>query len=319
MSPLLYQTIQNFFTPFLSTVVFILFLFATQSLQKDILKRFILASFSVLLLVFADAVQFYCEGLPYVSPVRMWAAIFGYVLRPSIIYYIFMIFLRRKSNRYRRLMSIPLILTAICAFAAFFTEKSFYYTADNVLVRGPLIAMPFIASIFYFVAILIESIRNIRLGDTRETIMILIILGIAAGATYLEAVLRFSGLLSGFCTIGTIMYYLFFMIDNYTHDQLTDAYRRERLFRDFRQVKSGFGLIAFDINDLKDEFIILINSNSKEEIEALEQKIRDSVSHSIYSISIGSVVGEDGEALESAMSRADDIMYAERRAIKGIE
>jgi len=353
MSPLLFQTIQNFFTPLLSSAFLILFLFATQSLQQDVLKRFKLAAFSVFLLAIADGIQFYCEGLSYVSSARMWAAAFGYVLRPSILYYVLMIFLRRKSDRYRFLMAIPIVLTAICAFAAFFTEKSFYYTAENVLVRGPLIAMPFIASFFYCIAILIESIRNIRVGDTREPIMLLLVLVVAAVATYLEAVWRFSGLLSGFCTVGIIFYYLFFMIDDYTHDQLTDAYRRERLYRDFDKKQSVYGVITFDINDLKkindsfghaegdkaittvshtvenclsrearlyrlggDEFAVMINTDSAEYVATTEQKIRDAVLHTGYSIAIGSVLSENGESIESAMSRADEIMYKEKRAIK---
>jgi len=353
MSPLLYQTIQNFFTPFLSTVFFLAFLFDTQSLPKDTLKRFRLAGFTVLLLVFADGIQYYCEGLSYFTPIRKWAAAFGYLFRPSILYYILMIYLRRRPNRYRYLLSIPLVLTAICSFAAFFTDLSFYYTADNILVRGPLISMPFIASFFYFFAILFESARNIRIGDNRETFMLLVVLFVAAVATVLEATLRFSGLLSGFCTIGIIFYYLFFMVDSFTHDQLTDAYRRERLYRDISVMQSVFGIIAFDINDLKkindnlghaegdkaistishvvencltrnsrlyrvggDEFVILMNTNKEEDIAFLESNIQNAISRTKYSIAIGGVLSEEGESLENAMSRADEIMYAVKRAMK---
>jgi len=299
-------------------------------------------------------VQYYCEGLDFVSPWRMWAAAFGYLLRPSILYYILVIFIRRKSDGFRYLMSIPLVLTAACAFAAFFTEKSFYYTAENVLVRGPLIATPFVVSAFYFVWILGESIRKIRLGDTQETVMLMIVLLIAGLATYLEAALRFSGLLSGFSMVGVIMYYLYFMIDSYTHDQMTDAYRRERMYQDFHAVQKNFGVITFDMNDLKkindtqghwagdkaiaaishaaegcmnrrsrlyriggDEFAVIVNADRRELVQVLEQKIRRAVANTGYSIAIGSTLAEEDESLESAMQRADEYMYRDKRRIKG--
>jgi len=350
---ILYRTFQCFFTPLVSIVFFLLFLFATHSLQADIFKRFKLVGFTLLILVISDAIQYYCEGLSYVTTMRMVAAAVSYICRPSILYYELMIYLRRKTDNYRYMMSIPLLLTAICAFAAFFTKLSFYYTPDNILVRGPLISMPFIASFFYFVLIMIESVRNIRLGDTRETTMLLMILFAATIATYLEAVWRFSGLLSGFSIVSAIMYYLFFMIDNYAHDQLTGAYRRERMYQDFRAIQKPFGVIIFDINDLKkindiqghvegdkaistiahtveshllkktrlyriggDEFVIVGSFNNQEGLSVFQQKIYDAVMKTGYSIAIGSSFGKENDSLETVMSQADKTMYEMKRAMK---
>ena len=66
-------------------------------------------------------------------------------------------------------MALPIALTFIAAFSSFVTKESFYYTSENVIVRGPLISIPFIASAFYFVYMLIDAAKKQGLDVTLET------------------------------------------------------------------------------------------------------------------------------------------------------
>ena len=121
-----YELTQSFFVPILATIIFLLFVYSSHSIDDYIKKRFLLATYATVILIIADYGQGYFSFLDHPTAWRMFFASLAYTCRVSVIYYILMIYLRKKSQRFRNLMALPIALTFIAAFSSFVTKESFY-------------------------------------------------------------------------------------------------------------------------------------------------------------------------------------------------
>lgn len=344
---------QHFIPQFIGSFIFLLYLFSNHSLDEYFIKKFKASTYATIALIVADFGQAYFATLSEPSPFRIFFAASGYVLRVVIVYYFLMINFRHKTKKVRALLAIPIIITVIAAFSAFFTNYSFYYTPENRIIRGPIISVPFIVSIFYYIMLIWETIKSIRRGDATETSIVCLFFVLSTAATCAEIFLGFIGMVTSIGLLGNVYYYIFFLSDKYTHDTLTGAYTREKLYQDFFVPKKFYGLITLDVNDLKyindhhghiagdealkavvnavsdvlnfrsriyrmggDEFTIIISTEDENEVISLELSIRDSLSKTPYKVATGSVFSFKGESLESSTSRADTIMYANKKAMK---
>ncbi len=353
MESFLHTAVQSYGIVVLAAGFFLFFLYHYRAFSAEILRYFTAATLSILLLVAADGMQSYYATLPYPTAARMFFAASGYSLRVIVLYCFMLLFCRRRTKRVRALITIPSLVNILVSFSAFFTEKVFSYTENNVLIRGPLILVPFAVSFLYFVILIIEGIHNMKMGDKRETMLVLFIFMLSTVTTTMEVKWAFKGILPASCILGTIFYYMHFMSDSYSYDKLTDACIRNRLYEDVRDLNEPYGVIALDVNDLKrindtcghlmgdqaliavshaardclprnarlyriggDEFVIICRTREEAKVTALAQQIRKAISATPYTAAMGSAIRSDGETLETVIARADALLYQNKQEMK---
>ena len=150
--------------------------------------------------------------------------------------------------------------------------------------------------------------------------------------------------------VSTIAYYLFLYKQSTQIDTLTNLFNRETFYRDGPlMVKTCTGIIQYDINGLKyindhnghhdgdkciasiadtisksisrsmyayrlggDEFLVIVNNSSKEEIESSIAKFKELLSKTPYHCSAGYAYKDNKESIEELMKKAEENMYLDK-------
>lgn len=346
--------LENYGVTMIGVVFYLVSLTLNKSLSRGVTMQFIRATGFTALLVVADALEDYYAALAYPTPQRVLCAACGYAFRVFILYSIAVIFCRHRSRKYRTVMLAPAIINLAVSFGAFFSDKVFYFTPENEIVRGPLIAVPFVVSMIYCVFIFIEGARMKHRSDRNELLLVLIIFFFCTVTTLMEVKFRTAGILPGCSIVSIAIYYIHFMSDLYRYDPLTDACMRTHLYEETDDMYGFYGIIEMDLNDLKklndsqghlagdkalytvakaaqdslpssarlyriggDEFVVLYKTTEEQDLLVLANRIRKAISETPYSAALGCSMHQQNETLEAAIGRADAEMYKEKARMKG--
>ena len=151
--------------------------------------------------------------------------------------------------------------------------------------------------------------------------------------------------------VGVMLYYMFLYIEGSKYDSLTGLFNRSTYYQDCPQMEKDIcGVIQFDMNGLKyyndnfgheegdkglatiadiiernvthrmypyrlggDEFIVLVINSKEEDITKVVEKIKEELSHSKYSASIGYAYDNSKERkLEDMLKKAELEMYKDK-------
>jgi len=252
-----FTILQNSFGIILCIIFFFAFIFINENFNKEIRNFFYLIIGFIVALLISDSFQGYFESLSYPTIARQIFACISYTLRSCLLYLFASLFIRKSKKIYRFYLGIPVVINALIVFSSFFLEKVvFYYTETNQIVRGPLLASPFIVSLFYFAIVVFFGLKKFKTGEPGEFILLCVVSISSIVATLLELFLRFQGFICTSAIIGVIFYYLFFTTYSFSFDQLTGTYMRKKLYEMVNKNKGYYSLISIDMNDLK-----MINDN----------------------------------------------------------
>jgi len=348
--------LQAFLPTFLCALFFIMFLIFNKHFNRDINSFFYAIIIVTLCLCVSDIFQGYYERLTYRTNTRMLFACISYSIRPAILYTFVLLYLRNTKTEYKLLMALPIVINTIIIFLAFKFPFVFSYTDDNQIVRGPLVSIPFVASVIYFFIIIFFGIKNLRTNDFRELLFIIIIFVVSTAATLLEMIGRFQGFIAAVAIFGTIFYYMFFLASNYTTDHLTGAYIRSKLFSRLNGYNDEYTLIVYDVNNLKlindtkghmegdkaiktiarivmenlpsngslyrfagDEFVIFLPFKNEEKTQHILNNIKIGLYGTGYSAAVGAVTRNGSETLDEILEKADALMYKDKKAYKNLQ
>jgi len=323
--------------------------------NKRVRIHFVAIIVTILMLLVADAVQTYFETSPIynTSWQRMLSACFGYTIRPAILFAFALLYCRDIKFKHKVLISIPLLTNLIVVFCAFVSSKVFYYSPTGEVVRGPLLAFPFITCLIYFGIILFIGIKNIKFRNYQEITVLSLIFIFSIAATLLEMYLRTHGTICIVCAVGTVFYYIYFITNHFSIDPLTGACVRGKLYEVVEKYGGSFSVICFDVNGLKiindtkghlagdkalveivksirtvlpsnseiyrmggDEFVIYYKSTQENQIIDLTKDVKTAVDNTGYSIAVGYSIKNDVLLFEKALDRADKMMYQDKKEIK---
>lgn len=351
----IFHIIQSYFLPILAAIFFFFFINTNHNLDKKIINKFKLVTFNILGLIIADIFEYWFGQLDHPTIWRMLAASSAYTLRITILFFFILLFSDGIKNKILFiLVLIPALFNLVVSFGAFVNPDVFYYTSDNVLIRGPWISVPFSVSALYFFIFFIFSLKKFRKGYKGEFILTLFIFLISSFTTILEAVYSIRGVLSGACMLSCIFYYIYYLLTNYAHDTLTGAYIRYNLYTDCAK-KKEYSLICFDVNGLKkindehghkegdkclisicdsirstiplsgtlyrmggDEFVIILKTIEIDDLMDISRLIKNKVENEGYSIALGYSIKEkdDNTSLDNLLTSADKMMYQDKEFYK---
>jgi len=183
------------------------------------------------------------------------ANIIGFSLSPVVPYILLSFFNdEKKPISYYYLLALPLYLNAFMCIFSFKSGWIYFINAQNQYTRGNLFLLPTIVSMFYYMLMLIEAIKNSAEYDKKELrvlvpLFLMPILGIVV-----QLIFRDILLIWGSISISLLLYYIFLRELHFTYDVQTGLKNRsafEKEMEHYRKAENNAIIIVIDINNLK--------------------------------------------------------------------
>lgn len=151
----------NNLAPIAGLIFLLIVLNKNESINKYETKLFYIAWVIELLELIAYNAELVTAAWDHPTRLRIFLSAVGYSLRPAMVYiFIKMVCGKEKSKRKEFLMLLPMFLTVLIAFSAFFTGIAYSYDSANQFHRGPLGYSSQIFTILYMLILLAAVIRQ---------------------------------------------------------------------------------------------------------------------------------------------------------------
>lgn len=344
---------------FAAAIILILlgtFITTNVSFSKEVNARFFTIAFSALILTISDNMRFITAKMAEPTIWRYLSASAGYTIRPLVIFLLATLAGRRSKTKLKFWILFPLIFNALIAFLSClppFRGLMFDFDAQNNFIRGVFGFLPYIVSAFYMALILYLIIIKTVVNHT-EVIIIIVMMLLGCIATAMESIFKFDLILSQVLIIGTVFYYMFFNVQVYKHDTLTNLENRRCFYLEIEKLKkTNFILISMDLNDLKlfndtlghaggddalitcteymlkhfdkncklyrtggDEFMCICKNLSVQDVEKKILDFQKDLSSTMYRVACGIAQYHFGDDMDKIISVADASMYENKKLIK---
>ncbi len=255
-------------------------------------------------------------------------------------------------KRQKYFVFIPAFILLVINIISIFTGIVFSINDSFELVRGPLGYLPFIMCGLYMVFLIFILIKrsNKRLIEIIPIIFLSIALisGIIFPFIFGS---KFAQIFCTIIVVSLFIYYVFDILALVKKDALTGLLNRQAYYAETkRDYKDITAIVSLDMNGLKvindtyghamgdealvslavcfskaskakqsvyrmggDEFVIVCRRTSKEEVEALVERIEKYVKETKYTCSIGYSYHEVGTVeLDDLLKESDEIMYSNK-------
>ena len=329
-------------------LAFVISLITTVFLEKKAVIRMYFLIGIIFLLSIVVFVEFYFADKVEYRTLRTVLMAIRYSATPIIISMIAMTLIKKM----RWFIYIPAFVLIVINFISIFTGIVFSINSENTLVRGPLWLIPYILVGLYSIFLIYLLIRrsNKRLMEIIPIIFLAFSLG---SGLVLPFIFReaYASIFSVTIAIALFAYYVFTILQLTKKDSLTGLLNRQAYFADINNdSKSITALISIDMNGLKilndneghsagdealvtlalcfarplgsrqsayriggDEFIIVCRKTSEEKVVDIVGKIKESVSKTEYTCSIGYSFNTEGnKSINDLLKESDQMMYEEK-------
>ena len=330
-------------------VVFVGFLLISQ-LNVHMERRMVgIMRMSLLLLVIlaiVDYLESWTASFSYPTLGRIVLSAIGYSIRPAI----FLLIIAMMHGKHPMLLAIPAVFNAVVCFSAVFTDLVFGYHADNSFYRGPLGFTPFVVGFFYLGFLCWKTSRYFRRGSLEGQNILLFIPLNAVGTLAISVLGEHPEVFNLSFAVNILLYYLFLHTQMTKRDQLTGLLNRQSYYSDVENLGGAItGVISIDMNALKwindhkgheagdkalatisscfldctsgnervyriggDEFAILCLREKEEAVRQIADKIRERLTGTGYTCSLGCACRSSDENFEDLCRRADAEMYRDK-------
>ena len=343
--------VEHYMVTVMAAAAFLVFISCNSTDSKNNKVGFFWSSICVILVSLAEVAEHYYASLSYPCTMRIICSAIAYTARPSIIYFLIRVPVKRLYPKLEKLLALPLILDAAVYLSALFSPLSFSFDAGNHFHRGPLGFMAFAVALVYFAVLIYLCILRIRRGETIDLIICLTGMIACVISVFMEYEMSHFGILPEAAIISEIFYFVYLIMTKYSTDYLTGAYLRAHMYKEASARKCDRYYITFDVNGLKrindrdghdagdqalrtfsqavfscmpqtalfyrlggDEFAILVRTAVEEEILQLIEHIKEDCQSLPYGTSSGYAYFKNPADFEKACKEADDMLYRNKRA-----
>ena len=320
----------------------------TYFTSKKTTIRYIALLILIFLLSISVFVEFYSQSIAKNKTAKLILMAIRYSATPFVLSLVIMVLVKRQ--RYFTL--IPACVLLIIDVISIFTGIVFDINDSYELVRGPLGYLPFIMCGVYMVFLIYILIgrSNKRLIEIVPIIFLSIALisGIIFPFIFGS---KFAQIFCTIIAVSLFIYYVFDILALVKKDALTGLLNRQAYYAETRRdYKDITAIVSLDMNGLKvvndtyghaagdealitlalcfmkaskakqsvyrmggDEFVIVCRKTSKEDVEALVERIKKYVAETKYSCSVGYSYHEAGTIiLDDLLKESDEIMYSNK-------
>lgn len=329
-------------------LAFMVMLMITVFLSKSTIKKM----YILIALVFVLSIIVFCEfrlgELNKHKDIREILIAIRYSATPIIIAFI-LYALVRKMHWY---VLAPSFVLALINIISIFTGIVFSLDADGNLKRGVLGYLPYIGVGGYSVALIWILIRQSNKQATEIIPICFLVFALATGTFFPFFMGRdYSKIFCTTIAIALFVYYVFLILQLTKKDALTGLLNRQAYYASIKNSQKEItAIISIDMNGLKkindneghlagdlaittvsncfldatkskhlvfriggDEFIIVCKKTKEDQLIELVNNIRDIVSKTKYSVSIGYCFNNSQDKdLEEMVKISDQMMYADK-------
>lgn len=327
---------------------FIVILLITSFSNKKTTIRYLVLLAAIFLLSIVVFAEFYLQPVVENKTARLILMTIRYSATPFILALVIMVLVTRQKY----FIFIPAGILLILNIVSIFTGIVFSINDSHQMVRGPLGFLPFIMCGVYMVFLIYLLIRrsNKRLVEIAPIIFLSIALASGVIFPFIFGS-KFAQIFCTIIAVSLFIYYVFTILELAKKDGLTGVLNREAYYietrRDYKDITA---IISLDMNGLKtindtyghaagdealtalafcftkatkarqsvyrmggDEFVIVCRKTSKENVEALVERIKKNISETQYTCSIGYSYHDEGTIkLENLLKESDEHMYSDK-------
>ncbi|MDD6187310.1 MAG: GGDEF domain-containing protein [Oscillospiraceae bacterium] len=256
MKELLYDIVQTNFAPLFTVVLFVYIVKIDTLIERRVQKLFLLeicCVFIMKLVSIADVVLESMSG-PNIRLIRLAVNTLYFGVPPIAFIIITNIFEDLTKKKWYKYYLIPEIASlTVCTWSCF-SGAIFSVTEDNVFIRGPLYAVPFIFALFYYIFFFYITATQKKTQSVKtESIFLTIVFTALVISTLIEIFTKRYFILWTTTYICVILYFSLINIHKILYDSLSDAYTRlafSGLLERYDK-RHGFTVAMIDINNLK--------------------------------------------------------------------
>ena len=142
---------------------------------------------------------------------RITLDIIGYVARPTLIVYFYLLISERLNPKFNFLLIIPLVIDGAVCFMAYFSPMPFYYAeiGDELhFQRGPLGFVPFAVSGLYLLILIIDSVKYFSKGKEKTSFAVVYSALVVILGSIIETIDQEKRIIVNFTMLSTLIYFL---------------------------------------------------------------------------------------------------------------
>ena len=338
---------QNWILLLILGAFFVVLLITSFSNRKTTF-RYLLLLVSIFLLSIVVFAEFYVQPVTENRIARLILMSVRYSATPFVIGLLIMVLVKKQSY----FVFIPAALLLIVDIVSIFTGIVFGLDESNELVRGPLGFLPYMMCGLYMALLIALLVMRSNKRWLEIVPIIFLTVALTSGLVFPFIFgSKFSQMYCTIMATSLFIYYVFTILELAKKDGLTGVLNREAYYvetrRDFKDITA---IISLDMNGLKgindtyghaagdealvtlalcfakavrvrqsvyrmggDEFVIVCRKTSEEEVKDLVTRIKENVSKTKYSCSIGYSYHEEGTIkLEDLLKESDKQMYSDK-------
>lgn len=328
----------------------ILFMIFNNPFEHDLVQRFLTPTILLLFLIIVDNLDYWFYDNGDTSLAHVIVALLGYNIRILILISLILLSIRKNRSKYKWLLGIPEAFNLVISLLALNTHLVFWYEGRDIK-RGIFAYVPHIVFALYIIIFAFIAVRKYRRGKHSESIFLSFAIFISALAVGAEMIFQLRGILMGAIALDIFCYYLYFHIEHYKFDPLTDLFNRDTFNA---RVNKGniYAVFSIDMNNLKDlndnlghhygdlaliatgrailsslpsncyvyrvggdEFTVLALS-AISNLEDISKKIQYNVLEAGCTVAVGYAIVSDYDSFEDAYLASDKAMYKEKESMK---
>ena len=327
---------------------FVVILFITSFSSRKAMARILVLLTSIFLLSIVVFTEFYLQPVSgNVIPRTVLMAI-RYSATPFVLALVIVVLVKHQ----RAFVFIPALVLLVIDIVSIFTGIVFSINDTNNIVRGPVWFLPYVVPALYMVFLIYLLIKHSNKRAIEIAPIIFLAVALSSGLIFPFVFgAQFAQIFCSIIAAALFIYYVFSILQLTKKDALTGLLNRQAYYietrRDYKDINA---IVSLDMDGLKkindtyghpagdealitlalcfsrackarqsayrlggDEFVIVCRKTTKEEVEALVERIKKYVSETKYNCSIGYSYQEDGGfTLEQLLKESDEKMYADK-------
>ena len=142
---------------------------------------------------------------------RITLDIVGYIVRPTLILYFYLLVSERLNPKFNVLLIIPLTIDTFVCLSAYFTDLMFGYDVVNGVTsfyRGPLGFVPFAVSALYLFILILDSVSYFSRGREKTSFAVVYSAIIVILGSVIETLDQSKRIIVNFTMLSTLIYFL---------------------------------------------------------------------------------------------------------------
>lgn len=310
--------------------------------------KYLILLLSIFLLSIVVFAEFYLQPVSENKIARLILMSIRYSATPFVLALVIVVLVSRQ----KLFVFIPAALLLVVNIVSIFTGIVFSINDSHQLVRGPVGFLPYVVCGLYMVFLIYLLIKRSNKRWIEIAPIIFLAVALSSGLIFPFVFgSSFAQIFCTIIAVSLFIYYVFTVLELAKKDALTGLLNRQAYFvetrRDYKDITA---IVSLDMNGLKaindnyghaagdealitlalcfakacksrqsayrmggDEFIIVCRKTSKEDVDALVDRIKKYVSETEYTCSIGYSFHKEGTIkLENLLKESDERMYSDK-------